>query len=151
MKNLIALTAGLSLLTLAACGSEDKADKSDETTAPASETMEQAKDKMSEAMDEAKESMQEMVDELTIDASSYESFKESLANMKEKLTPAQEGALMKALHDMADDGEDMADDAGDKMKDMASNGGDMLKDLYEKIGDKLDGLSFDEIIEKAGS
>lgn len=132
--------AATALLALAACGDNDKSQKTDETPAPA----------QTGAMDAARDMATQAAEALKLDTSSLEAFKSSLAGMKASLTDADKQKLTSALATLAKDaGGDSKSGLMDAAKGMAS-GKSMTETLYEKLGDRLDGKTFEDILNMAG-
>ena len=116
--------AATALLALVACGDDGKSQKTDETpTAQESGTMDAARDMATQA-----------TEALKLDTSSDAD--------KQKLT----SALATLAKDVGGDSKSGLMDAA---KGMAS-GKSMTETLYEKLGDRLDGKTFDDILNMAG-
>ncbi|WP_262689395.1 DUF6694 family lipoprotein [Kordiimonas aestuarii] len=144
MNTLIKITAISAALALAACGDnkdEKKADDMPPPEAPATGEMSPA------------DTMEQVAEALTLDTSSLEAFKESIANMKASLSSEDRARLTAALGDLATKatgGQDM--DSMDKGKNLMKNMGDgksVTEVLYENMADELDGRTFDDILEMA--
>ncbi len=160
MNSFIKITTLSAAFALAACGSDDNsqtAEKAEdaapaaaEEAAPAAAAEEESMMEKAEGMaGHAMEKASEMMEGHTLDTSSLDSFKSSLAEMKGSLSEDQSSQLTSALTSLA---KGAAEEKGGLMgaaKDMAS-GKSMEETLYEKMGDQLDGMTFDDILKLAG-
>lgn len=142
------LTATAMLLALAACG--DSSDSSKEQAAPATEAAMPEKSTMDKATEAAKDMASKAVEALSLDTSSLDAFKSSLATMKGSLSAEDQTKLMDALSGMvASDGTSSTGGLMDTAKKM-SEGKSLTETLYEKMGDKLSGKTFEDILAMAG-
>lgn len=152
MKHITHITALAAALTLAACGSDESSNSAQqaEETAPAvAAEQDSMMDKAQEVADTAMEKASEMAEALKLDTSSLDSFKSSLAAMKDSLSGDQADMLTSALGSLA---KDAAKEEGGLMgaaKDLAA-GKSMEETLYEKLGSQLNGMTFDDILKLAG-
>lgn len=146
MKYLLIIS---SMLVITACGAENE-NSSAPAEAPQATKAEESNDTAS-LVDKAKEAASEAMESLKLDGTSLEGFKSSLNDMKASLTPDQASQLTEALSSMvkSDSEESGASGLIGAAKDVAS-GKSLEETLYEKLGDQLNGLTFEEVLAKAG-
>ncbi len=133
MRHSLHFTAFAAALALAACGPENT---NAEEAAPTASTEANDQDSMFIAKN--------MSEEIKLDASSYTAFQKSLSDMKASLSMTEKGKLSLALTDLAKE-------AGvfDSRENLES-GKSTQELLYAEMKGELDGLTYDEIIAKAG-
>lgn len=137
------ITAGL----LVACSD----DASNQNNTDAQNTANESASRIEKAQETAAkvaEKAQQIAEELKLDTSSLSAFKESLNDMKASLNADQTNKLNDALTKLA------KDSAGDKQglinaaKSMTS-GRSAEETLYDTMADKLDGMTFEDILNLA--
>ena len=132
MKPTLVLTTTLSLLTLGALN-------------PTGQTA-LASDHASMGTESAQT---EGISTLTLDASSLESFKESLGKMKDSLSSSDKALLETALDKLAAAATEPAA-GGDMATSTDTEPQTREEKLYEQLGTRLDGKSFGDIVAMAG-
>ena len=163
------LLAMVSVFTLAACGSDEnksyeaEAEKAAEASNDAvDDTAGGAEAKASELLDKAKAAAGDIKEKagdvtnavLKLDASSLDSFKSSITNMRALLPEAKQselaGAIAKLAKSAVSDGNEGTGGLLDKAKSLSD--GKSAQDLvYEKLGSQMDGMTFDDILKFADS
>lgn len=137
-------------LALAACDS-DEGNSQAANEADATAAVEEKGTKVIDNVEEiVREKVAEMTESIKLDTSSLDSFKSSLSAMQSSLSGDQVGQLRDALGSLAKSS--AKEEKGGLLgaaKSVAS-GKSMEEILYDNMADKLDGLTFDDILNLAG-
>ena len=131
-------------LVLAACDTNDS-DRTVTEKDTGLDAQQQAGEKLDKLTDAVKAKAEKAVAALKIDASSFDSFKASLAGMKGQLSGVDQSRLTDALGALATQTTDQKEGLMGAAKSMMS-GKSVEETVFEAVGEKLDGLTFDDIL-----
>ncbi len=144
------ISATAMTLLLAACGSDEgnnQATNEADTTAAVEEKGTKVIDNVEEMV---REKVAEIKETIALDTSSLDSFKSSLSAMRSSLSDDQAGQLRDALGYLAKSSAKESKGGLLGAAKSVASGKSMEEILYDNMADKLDGLTFDDILNLAG-